>query len=129
MPLLLLPSSSRLFFFPLLCLFFLLFFSLGSFMSPLSPAPFYSASLSFAHSSPQPSSLRLCLGGGGGVSPAQRLCYLYHRGWSLCFFVVYSMVSLPLLCTSCCRFWLFFFSASACFSAGSPLSSSLDLRL
>ena len=34
------------------------------------------------------------------------------------------MVSLPLLCTSCCRFWLFF-SASACFSAGSPLSSSL----
>ena len=66
MPLLLLQSSSRLFFFPLLCLFFLLFFSLGSFMSPLSPAPSYSASLSFAHSSPQPSSLWLCWGGGGG---------------------------------------------------------------
>ena len=35
MPLLLLLSSSRLFLFPLLCLFFLLFFSLGSFMLPL----------------------------------------------------------------------------------------------
>ena len=35
MPLLLLLSSSQLFLFPLLCLFFLLFFSLGSFLSPL----------------------------------------------------------------------------------------------
>ena len=34
-PLLLLLSSSRLFLLPLLCLFFLLFFALGSFLSPL----------------------------------------------------------------------------------------------
>ena len=60
------------------------------------------------------------LGRGGGLAPALCLCYLGYCRWSLLLIRGFSpWFLLPLLCTSCYRFWLFF-SASDCFSAGSP---------
>ena len=57
--------------------------------------------------------------GGGGPSTLC-LCYLDYRRWSLLLIRGFSpWFLLPLLCASCYRFWLFF-SASDCFTAGSP---------
>ena len=94
------------------------FLPVASAAVPLSPAPSSLASLYFTYSSV----LRLPLFGSaeGGVAPAQRLRYLDIRRWSLLLIRGFSpWFLLPLLCTSCCRFWLFF-SASDCFSVCSP---------
>ena len=123
-PLLLLLSSSRLFLvFPLLCLFFLLFFYFVPSCrlcccASLSPAPSYFASLSFAHSSVL--SLPLCGGGGGGLAPAQWLCYMDSRRWSLLFIRgflhgFYFLFSVPPAVASGSSS-----SAFDCCSAGSP---------
>ena len=85
---------------------------------PLSPAPSYLALLSFAHSSVLSfhlfdSARTRGGGGGGGVGSGTVTVLPENRGWSV--FVRGLLHDF----SSCCRFWLFF-SASACFSAGSP---------
>ena len=89
-PLLLLLSSSRLFLiFPLLCLFFLLFFYLVPSCrlcccASLSGSFFLGFALLRSFLCPQPPSLRLRWGGGGGTRWLRRSdCYLDNRRWSL----------------------------------------------